>query len=438
MAERIHLAFQEVLEALDAGKTLEEALSAYPQFAEELRPMLDVANVASSADIRPGKNTASRERSRARMLAYAAQMRKHHAVASSPRRQWRFSFAALTISAIILLSSTGIWVASAQSLPGDPLYELKRSAETFNRSLVTKKTSRYDLDIAYRQRRVEEVSRLLELKRIEAVAFEGLLLGQEHGVWQVEDLATIVHADTQLSGPFTLGDEVEVQGITTASGAVLATEIKLRRYHLIGVIEVQEPEVWVIADRRLDISNAIIEDGIGAGSLVEVEVNVSGSGVHQAIFIKRLDLPATPQPGEDTDTIATPTHAATENAKVNRRFEGRLDNMSGSAIIVNGQTIKIGQDTEIEGILSPGVNIRVDAAQQSDGSWIALEIRVEDDGERSDDSEKEPDTDDRSEESDDDEEIDPDEDDLPDEDEPESEEDDSEEDDSKEEDPDDD
>ena len=427
MAERIHLALQEVLEARDAGKTLEEALGAYPQFAEELRSMIEAATAISSATIRPGKITASRERSRARMLEYAAQMRKHNAVASSPRRQWRFSFAALIISAIILLSSTGIWVASAQSLPGDPLYELKRSAETLNRSLVSKKTSRYNLDIAYRQRRVEEVSRLLELKRIEAVTFEGLLLGQEHGVWQVENLAIIVHTDTQLSGPLTLGDEVEVQGITTASGAVLATEIKLQRYHLIGVIEEQEPEVWIIADRRLDISNAIIEDGIGAGSLVEVEVNVTGSGVHQAIFIKRLDLPPTAQPGEDTDTIPAPPHASTENTKVNIRFEGQLDNMSGAAIIVNGQTIKIGQDTEIEGTLSPGVNVRVEAAQQSDGSWIALEIRVENEGERSDDSEKEPDSDDRPEESDDDEEIDPDEEDLPDEDEPDTDEDNSEE-----------
>jgi hypothetical protein len=417
MANKIHEAFQDVLQAIEAGEALEVALEAYPQFDEELRSLiettLDASRIAQTNEL----DISAQERSKTRMLQYAAQERSRGLSGLNLKFQWRFSFAALITAVIILLSSTGIWVVSAQSLPGDPFYELKRRAEALNLNLVSNKTTRYELDITFRQRRVEEVLRLLDLERIEAITFEGALIDQVSGVWNVERIMVIVHADTQRIGPFSLGDAVQVQGVTTISGAVLATEIELKRYHMKGVVGLQDEPIWVIADRSLNISNAIIEDGIGPGAMVEVEVEVDENGVHQAIFLKLVDPPVTPEP-EVLQENATPMPDETEDFEIERKFEGPLESMSGSAIIVDGQMINIVPETEIDGVLSPGVHVRVEAAQDTDGFWIALEIKVkdeeieanssesehedssEDDPEESDDPDDEPDEDEDDEDED--------------------------------------
>ncbi len=399
MTKQVHDAFQDILEAIAAGRSIESALESYPQFADELRPLLESAPIAAPEVLAVEIDATARERSRTHMLKYAAQRR-----AESPSRmpQWRFSFASLLIAAILLLSSTGIWVASAQSLPGDPFYAIKRTAEDINRSLVSDKNTLYDLDFEYRQRRVNEVLRLLATDRVETVTFSGVLLEQNKGLWSVERVPVIIHDGTLQYGPFTPGDEVEVQGVTTKSNAVLASAVTLRRYHLIGPVLSQSELSWVIAGRYLDVSDAIIEDGIEIGSIVDAEVRIDDGGLHQAIRIALMPILA------ESPTAEPAPSSNGEDFDQKQRFEGQLESMSASAIIVDGQIILIDRETEIEGVLTPGSFVRVEASQTADGSWIALEIKVdgdegEDDGSDSEVEEPSDDEPDGSEEPDKDE-----------------------------------
>ena len=381
MARLIYDAFQEILEMIAAGESLEKALAAYPQFSEELRPLLEAARLSSAKIVEQAQGAGAQARSRVRMLQYAAQQKSMIPTKAFANLRWRSSFAALLAAVIMLMSSTGIWVASAQSLPGDRLYPLKRRAEDLGRSLVTDRLQSYELDIAYRKRRVDEVVRLLDRNRIEAVTFEGPLSGIDSTVWYVEQIPVIVHRDTLQLGPFSLGDEVQVQGVTTASNAVLATQIGLRRYHLLGIVQSQDQMSWVVADRRLDMSDALMDADIRLGSLVEVEVEVDAKGIHRALSLKILDAPTAPETeapmGTPSDDRKQPSVADSDADE--REFTGLLDNMSGSAVIMGGQTFFVLPETEIEGVLSPGALLHIEAIRAEDGSWIALEIVVEED-----------------------------------------------------------
>lgn len=374
MSKALHQVFQSALEALTRGEPLEVVLDSFPEHANELRPLLTIAVAASSVEDDHSPAVTAQERSRTRMLQYAATHRVAEKQLMPFWTRLRLSSMALIIIIAILLSSTGIWVASAQSLPGDPFYGIKRRTEELNLSLVSNKSSRYALDIQYRQRRVDEVARLLSFERIEAVNFEAILHEQKEGLWDVGGVLVIVSVDTQLNGPFIVGDEVDIHGITTTSGAVLATSIDLRRYQLIGTVEAQDLSYWVISNRKIDISDALIDLDINLGDIVEVEVEVTHEGIHRALLLNLFVATTTPR------TQTDPPEASEDSIDLvsKQRFEGQLDNLNRSTIVVDGQTFRLTDETEIEGVLSPGLYIRVDAAQGADGTWFALEIRVED------------------------------------------------------------
>jgi hypothetical protein len=407
MSKAMQDAFQDALEGLADGESLEAVINSNPQLAGNIQPLLETALSASTNAGQGEPEVGARERSRTRMLQYAAQHRSRRVAPLSFWTRWRFSFAAFSAAAIVLLSSTGIWVVSAQSLPGDPFYAIKRRAEELNRTLMASKSSRYDLDIHYRQRRVDEVLRLIETRRVEAVYFEGVLQAQNSTIWDVANVLVILDADTELIGPTSVGDEVGVNGFTTSSGAVLATTIELRRYHLIGIVEAQDGSTWVIADRWIEVSDAIVDQEIGIGSPVEVEVEVNSKGVHKALLIESLEI--TPTPEAPVAPSQTTSSGEVLDSKDEAEYRGTIESMSGSAIVVNGQKIYLGYKTEIDGILTPGAMVSVDAVLTDSGTWIAVEIKVEEIDELDDDDLTDP-----EEKSED--ELDPDEDEEPDED----------------------
>jgi len=370
MSKPLHDAFQEVLEAVLAGEDLDQALEAHPHVAEKLRPLLEIALMAHSTGKGTTREAEARDCSRTRMLQHAARLQSAASAASTTRKPWRLSLATGLLAVAFFFSSTGIWVASAQSLPGDPLYPFKRTAEDLSMTFVSDQKARYDLNLEYRGRRVEEVKELLANERIETVTFAGTLLAQNENLWDIDQILVIVHTGTKQAGPFTLGDQIEVKGITTRSGAVLASALNLRRYYLVGPVITQDLMQWVIAGRSLDVSNAIIQSGVVVGSLVEVEVDVGDDGRHRAVLIGLVEG------GEDTAPAVPTTNDDEEALSRLERFEGSIENMSASALLINGRTFILTGEAEIEGVLAPGVVVRVEAGQAADGTWIALEIKV--------------------------------------------------------------
>ena len=119
------------LQEMERGAEIESVLARFPEYAEELRPILKTAAKAQKmAVITPDADVA--RRSRARVMQHAAELRESHVSSRHPRNVIPL-FQRLAISfglaAIFLLSGSGLLSASASALPGEQLYPVKRGWE---------------------------------------------------------------------------------------------------------------------------------------------------------------------------------------------------------------------------------------------------------------------------------------------------------------------
>jgi len=178
----------ECLEALSSGqRTLEECLAMYPDDAARLEPLLQTAMLLScvlAAEPRPEFATSSRERflkvtgsrlreslsfeprqsfvmaARQRFLAAAQQMVRER----KPDR-WRPAFRvaqfASAAAAVIFMGFGSFAVTtSADALPGDWQYPVKRTVEDIRYTFAFGEGSRRQLDIEYTHERLTEIEKM--------------------------------------------------------------------------------------------------------------------------------------------------------------------------------------------------------------------------------------------------------------------------------------
>src|SRR5512135_1530590 len=120
--EELELALDNCLQQLAAGKaSLAQCLSRYPQFAAELRPLLETA-----LRFRQGKalhpSGAVRDRTRARLVSH---MRTH----PQPRPIRALPRLAFGMAGIVLALGLVSTAAAQSALPGQPLYAWKLTTE---------------------------------------------------------------------------------------------------------------------------------------------------------------------------------------------------------------------------------------------------------------------------------------------------------------------
>lgn len=228
MDSAFEAALIEALDALESGGDIETIVARYPQYATELRPMLLTAE--SMAKVRIAHSLEAQAASKQRMLDYAA--------ASSPPAGERFSMLLLlrrlslvvaSLAIVLSLIGTGILFASAESVPGDPLYDAKRFLEDTRLSLTGDPASREALQQRYEEERIREVETLIRMGRSEEVAFSGAIEAIDADVWQVAGLEVLVVDTTVIQGVGTpaVGQLVQVLGLTV-DGGVRASLIAIR------------------------------------------------------------------------------------------------------------------------------------------------------------------------------------------------------------------
>jgi LysM repeat protein len=220
------MAEQDMLNALDDcinrladGQSLEDCLRRYPKFASTLRPMLETGRLVNRAQFSPAEIRESQDRVRFRV---------GEAVRSRGNRQRTLLSRTLPLVAsfalvfVLALGATSILAES--SLPGSPIYGLKRFTE--NARLIFA-TDREALEQQFDQRRVSEVERLIVERRAAEVMFEGELEAVNGTTWQVEGLPVHVSPETPGAASVQTGDTIEVRALTTAEGEIVATSIRL-------------------------------------------------------------------------------------------------------------------------------------------------------------------------------------------------------------------
>ena len=201
-------------------------LAAYPELpagesvietsSEEQRHLLSVFQ-AQDALLRtlPTPRLSAESSARIRASVLAAQSNRSCAGSATPRPLGTRRVWAMTAIVLLLMVAFGVTGrVAAQSLPGDPLYGVKRLGERVQLAL----TASAEAQSAYRQmleeRRRAEVQALLSKGREGiSVAFTGTLQQSSDGGWSVEGVPVTLSSDqATLAGELVAADGVTAEG----------------------------------------------------------------------------------------------------------------------------------------------------------------------------------------------------------------------------------
>ncbi|MCP4543980.1 MAG: hypothetical protein GY832_43255 [Chloroflexi bacterium] len=164
------------LQDLEHTGDIESCLQHYPQYADRLRPLLEMAQLARQHYEFVPQPPSGLLSGRERLLAEAAQQRARATSKSKaeirttngPRRRFAFAtrFIGILLSFIIGVGilGGGIVLAANDSLPGDRLYPVKITVEDVRLSLVFAPQDRVSLTLEFVEERVSEIQALLESK----------------------------------------------------------------------------------------------------------------------------------------------------------------------------------------------------------------------------------------------------------------------------------
>lgn len=174
----------------DHARKLDEALTAmqrqdaspadvlleHPELEAAIRPMLEQADRLSALGPEKPRRVFVVSTKHRLMNRIAHRMREQ---ASEPRRKQRWlgllrrpamAVASLALAAVLLLSMSGVVYAASDTLPGHPLYGVKRGVEQARLSLSLSDEGRIDLLHQFTQERLEEVQALERSGRSEGLA----------------------------------------------------------------------------------------------------------------------------------------------------------------------------------------------------------------------------------------------------------------------------
>jgi LysM repeat protein len=212
-------AFNDSVDRINAGQTVEDCMRLYPRHAAVLRPLLETGRLidrlsAPSLEVEQAK-TRGRMRLEEALRAPLPQKR------TTPFRPYLNLAAAVLV--IVFVATFGAGNAAQSSLPGDTLYGLKQITEGVQLSLSGDPALR----ASFNERRQDEIKQILAMNRVADVAFEGTVTVITGTTWLVDELPLQVAEQTAGAAGIAPGDVVRVVAATTSGGELKASEITL-------------------------------------------------------------------------------------------------------------------------------------------------------------------------------------------------------------------
>jgi len=198
------------------GDSIEQCLGSYPEQAAELEPLLRASfSVIEASSIKPRPEF--KKAAKHRLLSALEAEERKRAERRIPFWGWQRRWAlALTVILALLLIGGGTVTASADSLPGDALYQVKTTTEKVQGFFTFGDEAKASFHIKLAQRRLHELELLAERKR---------------GI--PESLLNVMHAETDraieiLNRARSAKEELvaRLTGLTSNQKAVLAKVIE--------------------------------------------------------------------------------------------------------------------------------------------------------------------------------------------------------------------
>lgn len=409
-AEDIETALDECISCLQRGESLEDCLRLFPDRREELEPLLRTAALVRAsyrlAALAAGQAPAV-ARVRTRFMAEVARRRREVEPPSRAlpeqekgRRWFRWApffgpsrglaTAALTLLLVVAVLGGGS-IVSANSLPGDPLYGVKRVSERVVYFLTLGEQNRTELLQQYEQRRLSEVKQVLAAKREADVEFSGTVEqvtddGSGTPLIIVQGIPVkIAPQDLHVADEGLVGAEVHIEARTNQDGTLAAKQLDIRGYP--GGLP---PEVRPTATPTHTPPPKPTKTPTPT-------LTATPSPTLQAteVVVSPTETPLPEESSTPTATIiwsptpsSTPTNTPTREPTptppppprdIKVRFEGRLDALDGDHWTVNGLRVEIGPSTQVDqsrGKAEEGVWVVVEALEKTDGRLVAQRLSV--------------------------------------------------------------
>jgi len=316
MNKDLYNALEDALTSLESGSELNPILADHPELELEFGDVFETL-LNSRQEVNQEIPVEILNRSRTRLLSRAMQLRQTPQPRSMRVRRTHRLAIAVIITLVILLSGGGLAVESAQALPGDQLYPVKRAAENIRLSLAVTLEDHRAVEDRYQARRINEVEQIFALGRSVFVQFYGPVNSQDGDSWDIGGIDVHQNPETILIGDILPGVEVEVEGLTIPEGWVQASEIHLQSLGFVGYVESISPEAWQISGRTVLIaSQTQINPQIQIGDWVVVSAQSDDFGNLTAQLIDISDLPTpTPRPPALTPTLITTPDSDDEPAE---------------------------------------------------------------------------------------------------------------------------
>ena len=216
--KQIAAALNECFESmLVKNESLDSCLERYPLHSAELKPLLQTMKAAQAVNsLSPDPIFRARARYEFRSALYGKMSRKER-----PTLAWHWRLATIVSTAgVFLLTSTGgVVAASSSSMPGQPLYQVKRTIENVQLTLTPSQAAKARLYATLADRRVSEIVYAAKLGDVQLT--EDLTQQFTHNLSMVSFIAAPTRALTfgnssKQAGAASVGTSAAEQATTTS------------------------------------------------------------------------------------------------------------------------------------------------------------------------------------------------------------------------------
>jgi hypothetical protein len=152
IADELNACFESMLAGNDS---VASCLTRYPQHAAELKPLLETMKAARAAgSLSPDPSFRAHARYEFRSALYDSMSPKKRPALGW---QWRWATIISTAGVFLLTSTGGVVAASSNSMPGQTLYQVKRTIENVQLTMTPSQVAKARLYAALADRRVSEI-----------------------------------------------------------------------------------------------------------------------------------------------------------------------------------------------------------------------------------------------------------------------------------------
>ncbi len=200
------------LDELEAGVPAAEILARYPEHADEIRPLLEMAT--QLAAFTPEPPPRAQAQAQDLFLAHARAMKQAGRRPRMSVGSWRRLALALGAAVLLFVAFLVASEETASALPGSAFYPVKRAAEDLQLRLTRNDEIKERLTQQFADKRVREINNLLAINGEAEVECHGRISEIGAEIWTICGLPVVVNEETLIEGAPFVGGEVIVQGVT--------------------------------------------------------------------------------------------------------------------------------------------------------------------------------------------------------------------------------